>query len=118
VSAGERGRWRPGGTQVAAIHRQLGRLYLPMHRGGEGSHKQGGSEIWVFDLKTHQRLARWPMAASHIGPVTAVQVSLDAAPVLFAGSDDGAVGVLDALTGQLRHIDKNMGQTPWLFLTP
>jgi methylamine dehydrogenase heavy chain len=118
VSTAERGHWRPGGTQVAAIHRQLGRLYVPMHRGGEGSHKEGGSEIWVFDLKSHRRLARWPMTPSHIGPVTAVQVSQDAAPVLFAGSDDGAVGVLDALTGQLRHLDKNLGQTPWLFLTP
>jgi hypothetical protein len=47
-----------------------------------------------------------------------VQVSQDASPVLFAGSDDGAVGVLDALTGQLRHLDKNLGQTPWMFLSP
>jgi methylamine dehydrogenase heavy chain len=118
VSAAEHGRWRPGGTQVAAIHRQLGRLYVPMHRGGEGSHKEGGTEIWVFDLKSHRRLARWPLAPLRLGSVTAVQVSQDAAPVLFAGSEDGWVGVFDALTGHLRHVDKNLGQSPWQFLNP
>jgi methylamine dehydrogenase heavy chain len=114
----ELGHWRPGGSQVAAIHSQLGRLYVPMHRGGEGSHKQGGTEIWVFDLKTHRRLARWPVASSQLGPVIAVQVSQDEAPVLFAAGERGAVGVFDALTGQLRHIDKNLGQSPWQFLNP
>jgi methylamine dehydrogenase heavy chain len=117
VSTAERGQWRPGGTQVAAIHRQLGRLYLPMHRGGEGSHKQGGTEIWVFDIKTHKRLARWPMAPLHLGAVSAVQVSQDESPLLFAAAG-GSVEVFDALTGHLRHVDKNLGQTPWLFLNP
>ncbi|HEY4881084.1 MAG TPA: amine dehydrogenase large subunit [Steroidobacteraceae bacterium] len=118
VSDAERGHWRPGGTQVGAIHRRLGRLYVPMHRGAEGSHKQGGSEIWVFDLKTHQRLARWPMKPLKIDAVIAVQVSQDEAPLLFAASEQGSVEVFDALTGHLRHVDKNLGQTPWLFLNP
>jgi len=115
---GEKGHWRPGGQQLAAIHGALGRLYVPMHSGGEGSHKQGGSEIWVFDLKTHHRIARWPMRPLHLGPVSAVQVSQDAAPVLFAGTDDPGVAVFDALTGQLRHMEKNLGQSPWLLLNP
>ncbi|MFI4867585.1 MAG: amine dehydrogenase large subunit [Steroidobacterales bacterium] len=118
VSTAEKGHWRPGGQQLAAIHGALGRLYVPMHRGGEGSHKQGGSEIWVMDLKTHHRIARWPMRPLRLGPVSAVQVSQDAAPVLFAGTDDPAVAVLDALTGKLRHMEKNLGQSPWLLLNP
>jgi methylamine dehydrogenase heavy chain len=117
VTSAQRGQWRPGGTQIGAIHRGLGRLYVPMHRGGEGSHKQGGSEIWVFDLKTHKRLARWPMAPLQLGAVTAVQVSQDASPLLFAASGE-SVAVFDALSGHLRHVDKNLGQTPWLFLNP
>jgi methylamine dehydrogenase heavy chain len=118
VSATERGHWRPGGSQPVAINRALGRLYAAMHRGGEGSHKEGGTEIWVFDLKTHQRLARWPMVPLHLGAVTAAQVSQDEAPLLFAAGDQGAVAVFDALSGRLRHVDKNLGQTPWLFLNP
>jgi len=58
VSPAEKGHWRPGAYQVGAVHRELGRLYVPMHEGGEGTHKDGGTEIWVYDLASHRRLAR------------------------------------------------------------
>jgi methylamine dehydrogenase heavy chain len=118
VSAAERGRWRPGAQQVGAIHRTLGRLYVPMHEGGEGTHKDGGTEIWVFDLTSHQRLARWPLRTQGLSRAVAAQVSQDAAPILFAATDAGAVAVLDALTGRVRHIEKHLGQTPWMLITP
>jgi methylamine dehydrogenase heavy chain len=63
-------------------------------------------------------MARWPMARLNIGPVVAIQVSQDSSPVLFTASEDGTVAVLDGLTGRLRHAEKNLGQTPWLFLNP
>ena len=110
--------WRPGGQQVGAIHRKLGKLFVPMHRGGEGTHKDGGTEIWVFDMKTHQRVARWPVASQKLTPVVAIQVSQDDAPILFAATDRSDVAVFDALTGKLRHVEKQVGQTVWLMLTP
>jgi len=110
--------WRPGGSQVGAIHRKLGKLFVPMHRGGEGTHKNGGTEIWVFDMKTHQRVARWPVASQKLSPVLAIQVSQDDAPIVFAATDHADVAVFDALTGQLRHVEKQLGQTPWLMLNP
>jgi methylamine dehydrogenase heavy chain len=110
--------WRPGGMQVGAIHRKSAQLFVPMHRGGEGTHKQGGTEIWVFDLKTHQRLARWPMASIKLAPVLAIQVSQDDAPILFAATDKSDVAVLDARDGRLRHLEKQLGQTPWLLMNP
>jgi methylamine dehydrogenase heavy chain len=118
VTAAEKGHLRPGGTQVGAIHRQLGKLFVPMHRGGEGSHKEGGTEIWVFDMKTHRRVARWPLAPLKLAKALAVQVSQDEAPVLFAATDHSDVAVFDALSGQLRHVEKQLGQTPWLILNP
>ena len=118
LSAAERGVWRPGATQVAAWHRGLGRLYVPMHRGGEGTHKDGGTEIWVFDTATHRRLARWPMQSKGLSKVVAVQVSQDAAPLLFAATDTADLAVIDALSGHIRHIEKRLGQTPWLLLNP
>jgi methylamine dehydrogenase heavy chain len=118
VSAAEQAQgWRPGGTQVGAIHKSLSRLFVAMHRGGEGSHKDPGSEIWVFDMKTHERLARWPLATYKLAP-GAVQVSQDEAPILFAATDRGDVAVLDAVTGKLRHIEKAIGQTLWFLMTP
>jgi methylamine dehydrogenase heavy chain len=116
AAADKAGHWRPGGMQIGAIHKHLNRLYVPMHQGGEGTHKDGGTEIWVFDLSTHQRLARWPMAAQKLSAVLAIQVSQDDAPLLFAATDHADLGVFDALTGKLKHIEKQMGQTPWLIL--
>jgi methylamine dehydrogenase heavy chain len=118
VSPAEKGRWRPGAEQVGAIHRALGRLYVPMHQGGEGTHKDGGTEIWVFDMASHRRLARWPVHAAGLSRVLAVQVSQDPAPILFAATDHSDVAVLDALSGRLRHVEKHLGQTPWMMLNP
>jgi methylamine dehydrogenase heavy chain len=118
VSPGDKGTWRPGGVQMGAIHRGLGRLYVPMHKGGEGTHKDGGTEIWVFDLASHRRLARWPVTPKGLSRVIAVQVSQDGAPILFAATERADVAVLDALSGHLRHVETSLGQTPWMMFTP
>jgi methylamine dehydrogenase heavy chain len=97
---------------------QANKLYVPMHQGGEGSHKAGGTEIWVFDMQSHQRIARWPMAPLKIEPVTAIGVSQDDAPLMFTASENSDVAVFDARTGQLRHVEKQLGQTPWFIMTP
>jgi methylamine dehydrogenase heavy chain len=118
VSAAEKGHWRPGGNQLGAIHRELGRLYVPMHEGGEGTHKDGGTEIWVYDLASHRRLARWALKVHGLSRVTSVQVSQDPAPLLFAATETSDLAVFDALTGRLRHITKHVAQSPWMLLNP
>jgi methylamine dehydrogenase heavy chain len=50
--------------------------------------------------------------------VMAVQVSQDDAPLLFAATDSSDVAVLDALSGHVKHLEKHLGQTPWLMLNP
>src|SRR5262249_21298827 len=118
VSAAEKGHWRPGANQVGAIHRELGRLYVSMHEGGEGTHKDGGTEIWVYDLASHRRLARWPLKVHGLSRVTAVQVSQDPAPILFAATETSDLAVFDALTGRLRHITNPVAQSPGMLLNP
>lgn len=54
----KRGSWRIGGTQQLAVHAPSGRLYALMHQGGKDTHKDPGTEVWVFDLATHARVQR------------------------------------------------------------
>jgi methylamine dehydrogenase heavy chain len=89
-----------------------------MHKGAEGSHKEGGSEIWVFDLKSHQRTARWPLDIHESGAVVAVQVSQDPSPLLFLATEKSHLLTLDAQTGKLKHDEHHLGQTPQLLLSP
>jgi methylamine dehydrogenase heavy chain len=118
TSAAERGKWRPGGNQVGALHRRSGRLYMPMHRGGDGTHKVGGSEIWVVDVATHQRIGRWPLDVKKYGSTLAVQVSQDDKALLFVATEAPALLVIDAMNGQLLHVEPKMGQSPWYLINP
>jgi methylamine dehydrogenase heavy chain len=43
--------WRPGGM-IPVMADSAGTAYFLMHpEGGEGTHKDGGSEVWVYDLQ-------------------------------------------------------------------
>ena len=50
--------WRVGGTQHLAVHAGLGRLYSLVHQGGSDSHKEPGTELWVYDLAKGERVQR------------------------------------------------------------
>lgn len=87
--------WRPGGWQlVAADH--LGRLYVLMHpEGEEGSHKNGGSEVWVFDVAAKNRLARIAL------PNWGISIAVNSAEQPLLVVTNGAFGLetYDAGTG-------------------
>ena len=136
--------WRIGGQQHLALHRASGRLYSVMHRGEPGSHKDGGPEIWVYDLAARRRTAIFEpanltaaflrgLAGIEPGSVTdwlmttllpaadvsTLAVSQDAQPLLFVGSRDVAgVGVHDATNGKhLRDLDST-GLSGGLLVVP
>jgi methylamine dehydrogenase heavy chain len=50
--------WRVGGGQPLAIHAASGRLFVLVHQGGADTHKEAGTEIWVYDLGTQHRVQR------------------------------------------------------------
>ncbi|MCA9506492.1 MAG: hypothetical protein KC616_25620, partial [Myxococcales bacterium] len=135
ADAGDAGDWRPGGLQLVAVHASSGRLFIVMHRGGPGSHKDGGPAIWSFDLAAQKRLAvisppaisatflggllgvpresvtatlmRWFVPGDE---VHSIAVSQDARPVLFMRNAElGAVGVVDAENGAALRILNEAG---------
>jgi methylamine dehydrogenase heavy chain len=57
--------WRIGGSQLLALHEASGRLFALMHQGGPNSHKEPGTEIWVYDVASRARVQRIP--ARHPG---------------------------------------------------
>lgn len=126
LDAGDRAdSWRVGGRQEVAAHPASRRLYTLMHRGGPDTHKQPGTEVWVYDLERRvreRRIAlRNPVAAflvaqldlapggfadwlletllPHAG-VERILVTPDAAPLLLASSTlPATLSVHDAATG-------------------
>jgi hypothetical protein len=125
--------WRVGGLQHLAFHRPSGRLFSVVHQGGGGTHKDAGSEIWVYDLKKRERiqvieapplLGVFLRRMAGIAPdstlgwlleyllpspgVHSVVVTRDRNPLLFVRHrETGAAGVYDALSGELlRYLDE------------
>ncbi|MFL9945988.1 amine dehydrogenase large subunit [Paraburkholderia agricolaris] len=119
VSDAERAEsWRPGGMQQTAVQARLHRLYVAMHKGTDGSHKYPASEVWVFDLNTRTRIARWNLAQQKIGPLLSIQVSEDDQPLFYGITLTSGLVVMDAQTGKLKHIEEHVGNTATLLVNP
>ena len=92
--------WRPGGLRFAALHKASGKLFVLMHPGAHWSHKDPGSQIWVFDIAAKKRIAHYELK----GGASSIAVSQDPEPLLFViggppGPGGGGLSVLDASTG-------------------
>lgn len=106
--------WRPGGMQHLALHATTRRMYSLMHVGGADTHKDPGTEVWVYDVagkKRTQRIVLKEMA-------TSIAVTQDAKPLLFAifiGAQK--VDVYDALSGNFLRSIGEIGFTPTTLVT-
>ncbi len=136
--------WRVGGGQHLTYHRPSGRLYSIVHKSGPGSHKEPGTEVWVWDAATHEKVATFsmpnvliPFIRPQLGieaggfvdwllkallpnlGVHSIVVTQDDQPLLFVRHADlGAVGVLDAMSGEhLRDLEE-VGLSGVLLVVP
>lgn len=140
--------WRIGGLQHLAVHGPTGRLYALMHQGPRDTHKDPGTEVWVYDLEDRKRIARLAMenptvnfladqaklgrerasdvlartimAAFLPNPgVERILVTQDDDPVLIASSGfPPTVTVYDAGSGEVRRDVSEPGLGFSLFFTP
>jgi methylamine dehydrogenase heavy chain len=107
--------WWPGGWQPVAYQRRLNRLYVLMHQGTEFTHKEPGTEIWVFDAAKKSRIQR--IRLPH--PANSVAVSHDDKPLLYAVSaHEKTLYVYDASTGRLLRQVDGLGYTPYVLYVP
>jgi methylamine dehydrogenase heavy chain len=67
--------------------------------GKEGSHKDGGSEVWVIDPASGKRTSRIELPNG----ATSIALTHDAAPRLIAMRLDGPIDLFDAASGKLIH---------------
>ena len=92
--------WRVGGLQFVAAHAASGSLYVVVHQGGPGSHKDPGNQVWVYDLASRQRRDVFELASE----ATSIAVTPDESPLLVAGNPAvPALVVYDARTGALQR---------------
>ncbi len=123
--------WRIGGSQHLAVHAASRRLYSLVHQGGPDTHKEPGSELWVYDLATRARVARvelrnpgltflgepielggggwlwgWLLDTVLGAEVDAIAVTQDPEPLLVTASGfSGGLALYDARTGEfLRRV--------------
>ena len=106
--------WRPGGIQLIALHQSDHELYVLMHRGTFWTHKEDGTEVWVYDAQTHKRLRRIPLKKTS----NMVGVTQDDHPLMFTTDTDGDLFVYDAQTGHLLRTIKKLGTSVTFTVAP
>lgn len=107
----EQGGWRPGGLAVTGTD-AAGHMYVLMHpEGYEGSHKDPGIEVWVFDVASRQRVDRIALDL----PAISIGVTQDDDPLLLATNINLEVDVYDVDSGaHQRTLSGTGAQTPFL----
>ncbi|MGQ0698244.1 MAG: amine dehydrogenase large subunit [Panacagrimonas sp.] len=103
--------WRPGGLSFIDQDAQ-GRFYLLMHPDGrEGTHSSGGSEVWVFDPASRQRVQRIALKSWGIS----LALSRGARPLLMVTNPEMSLEVYGTGDGKLLRTISGIGQeTPLL----
>ena len=107
----EEGGWRPGGLAVTASDAN-GHIYVLMHPDGyEGSHKDPGTEVWVFDPESQRRVRRMALEL----PAISIGMTRDDNPLLLATNINLEVDVYNVGSGEHQRTLSNFGaETPFL----
>jgi methylamine dehydrogenase heavy chain len=103
--------WLPGGLQVTASDAK-DHLYVLMHKDSyDGSHKDPGIEVWVFDTDARRRINRIELQL----PAISIEVTRDDEPLLVVTNVNMEIDVYDASDGEHLRTIGNFGQeTPLL----
>ena len=100
--------WRPAGWHWTAANGDL--LWVGMTPSGyDGSHKDPGTEVWLFNTKTKERLKRIELKTMGLS----IDVSLEKEPALLVVNVAGSLDVYDAMTGEYQRSVHDLGASPY-----
>ncbi len=104
--------WRIGGLAPSAAHANGSIYFLAHPEGKEGTHRDPGLEVWVFDPSQQKRIARYPLEM----PGLSIALTRDSEnPLLIVTTVEMKLDVYDAGSGELlRTISGYSEQTPIL----
>tara|TARA_R110000772_G_scaffold158787_1_gene269909 strand:- start:2842 stop:3993 length:1152 start_codon:yes stop_codon:yes gene_type:complete len=89
--------WRPGGWQIISGHPD-GRVFILMHKDGvNGSHKDGGTQVWVYDTKQHKKIQEIPLETHGIS----LEVTKSEKPLLAVTNADMMIDVYEPKSADL-----------------
>lgn len=102
--------WRPGGWQLNASDAK-GRMYILMHpKGKNGSHKDGGSEVWVFDVKKKKRVEKIVLKTWGVS----ISVTQDESPLMLVTNAEMGIDVYQVKSGEYQHSMAFGQETPFV----
>ena len=103
--------WLPGGYQPIWANAAKGLLFVLMHRGGgDWTHKNPGTEVWVYDVKVKKRVDRIKLPRQG----NSILVSQDDAPTLYVLSVTPAtMQTFSALDGRYLGTMTGLSGVPW-----
>ncbi|MEY4377054.1 MAG: hypothetical protein RJB26_1604 [Pseudomonadota bacterium] len=91
--------WRPGGWQVVTSDK-AGRVYVLMNPAGrDGSHKDGGTDVWVMDPVKRVLVQRITLET----PGVSIEATRQVQPRLVVARADGALDIYDVASGKLER---------------
>ena len=103
--------WRPGGIRPAVADLDGKGFFLMHPDGGEGTHKNGGGEVWVYDLAAGKRTAR--IELQNWGLTVGTSGRGDNR-LLFVTNTDMGVDVYRLSNNEFVHTLTHAGTTPFM----
>ncbi|XOV83787.1 MAG: amine dehydrogenase large subunit [bacterium] len=105
--------WKPGGMVPMTARDADNSLYVLMHQGPADTHKQAGTQVWVFDPAERSR--KTVIVLKH--PAQSVHLTRGKKPYLLALSEESdRIDVYHADSGEWSHVIKHFGDMyPALF---
>lgn len=103
--------WLPGGLQSTGVD-DAGRMYVLMHpEGYDGSHKDPGVEVWVYDVENQERVDRIKLEL----PAISMGITRGEDPLMVTTNINLAIDVYNVKSGEyLRTIADIGAQTPFM----